>query len=272
MSKHALLILAHQNIDYFIEFAKHHPQVNIYVHMDAKSAYFPAVETAHFDNLILLKNRIAVHWGGFSQIKATLALFEHAFAHSENQFFHLLSGEDVVLQDFDVIEQKWKHNFNHAIMMTCHTAPQYGYRLAWDTWHADSHWQRRFFGKVLTKVYQANAKVFPYQKAVYFGSQWFSVVRDDWEKILPLLDSYSQFFERKLVPDEHFFQTLITEKTDLTIANVNQRLIIFDKSVNNGNSPIYLEVCQLQRAKQDDYWFARKVKSQVALQWLGESQ
>ena len=45
---------------------------------------------------------------------------------------------------------------------------------------------------------------------------------------------------------------------------------IFDKNVNNGNSPIYLDLLKLERAKFDGYWFARKVKKDVALTWLGE--
>ena len=46
--------------------------------------------------------------------------------------------------------------------------------------------------------------------------------------------------------------------------------IIFDKNVNNGNSPIYLDLFKLERAKFDGYWFARKVKKDVALTWLDE--
>lgn len=271
MPKHALLIQAHQDIGYVIELAKRHPNVNIYVHIDAKSAYFPQTETTDLANLFLLNHRVAVHWGGFSQIKATLALFEQAFDNAENQFLHLLSGEDVLLQDFDVIEKNWRTQ-HFAMLMTCQLAPQYGYRLAFDTLHADSEWQRQFFGKVLTKICQAQAKLLPYDKNVYFGSQWFSVTRADWAKILPFIAEYSEFFERKLVPDEHFFQTLVKEKTDIKIANDNKRLIIFDKNVNNGNSPIYLNLEQLQQAKSDGFWFARKVKSETAKLWLMQEE
>ena len=62
------------------------------------------------------------------------------------------------------------------------------------------------------------------------------------EKIVPFTDEYSDFFRHKLVPDEHFFQTLIAEKltNQIRLSNDNRRQIIFDKNVNNGNSPIYL--------------------------------
>lgn len=272
MKKHALLIQAHQDISYFIKLAKIQPNVNFYVHMDAKSDYFPDAETAQLANVFLLKDRITVRWGGFSQIEATLKLFEPAFANKDNAYFHLLSGEDVVLQPFEVIEKQWQQRFDFQTMMTCERAPQYAYRFIMDSPHADSDWQRQLTGKIITKLQQGVAKVKPYHSPIYFGSQWFSVTREDWEKIVPFIDEYSDFFRHKLVPDEHFFQTLITEKltNQIRLSNDNRRQIIFDKNVNNGNSPIYLDLLKLERAKFDGYWFARKVKKDVALTWLGE--
>ena len=272
MKKHALLIQAHQDISYFIKLAKIQPNVNFYVHMDAKSDYFPDAETAQLANVFLLSDRVSVRWGGFSQIEATLKLFETAFANEDNAYFHLVSGEDVVLQPFEVIEKQWQQRFGFQAMMTCEIAPQYAYRFIMDSPHADSDWQRQLTGKIITKLQQGVAKIKPYHSPIYFGSQWFSVTREDWEKIVPFTDEYSDFFRHKLVPDEHFFQTLITEKltNQIRLSNDNRRQIIFDKNVNNGNSPIYLDLFKLERAKFDGYWFARKVKKDVALTWLGE--
>ena len=273
MKKHALLIQAHQDISYFIKLAKIQPNVNFYVHMDAKSRDFPKTDLANLANVVLLSDRVSVRWGGFSQIEATLKLFETAFAHEDNAYFHLLSGEDVVLQPFEVIEKQWQQRFGFQAMMTCEIAPQYAYRFIMDSPHADSNWQRQLTGKIITKLQQGVAKIKPYHSPIYFGSQWFSVTRADWEKIVPFTDEYSDFFRHKLVPDEHFFQTLIAEKltNQIRLSNDNRRQIIFDKNVNNGNSPIYLDLLKLERAKFDGYWFARKVKKDVALTWLGEA-
>lgn len=274
MKKHALLIQAHQDISYFIKLAKIQPNVNFYVHMDAKSKScdYPKTDLANLANVFLLKDRIMVRWGGFSQIEATLKLFETAFAHEDNAYFHLLSGEDVVLQPFEVIEKQWQQRFDFQAMMTCERAPQYAYRFIMDSPHADSNWQRQLTGKIITKLQQGVAKVKTYHSPIYFGSQWFSVTRADWEKIVPFIDGYSDFFRHKLVPDEHFFQTLIAEKltNQICLSNDNRRQIIFDKNVNNGNSPIYLDLLKLERAEFDGYWFARKVKKDVALTWLDE--
>lgn len=272
MKKHALLIQAHQDISYFIKLAKIQPNVNFYVHMDAKSDYFPDAETAQLANVFLLSDRVSVRWGGFSQIEATLKLFETAFSNEDDAYFHLVSGEDVVLQPFEVIEKQWQQRFDFQAMMICEMAPQYAYRFIMDSPHADSDWQRQLTGKIITKLQQGVAKIKTYHSPISFGSQWFSVTREDWEKIVPFTDEYSDFFRHKLVPDEHFFQTLITEKltNQIRLSNDNRRQIIFDKNVNNGNSPIYLDLLKLERAKFDGYWFARKVKKDVALTWLGE--
>lgn len=292
MKKHALLIQAHQDISYFIKLAKIQPNVNFYVHMDAKSRDFPKTDLANLVNVVFLTDRVSVRWGGFSQIEATLKLFETAFANEDNAYFHLLSGEDVVLQPFEVIEKQWQQRFDFQVMMTCERAPEYAYRFIMDSPHADSDWQRQLTGKIITKLQQGVAKIKPYHSSIYFGSQWFSVTRADWEKIVPFTDEYSDFFRHKLVPDEHFFQTLICEKltqqnqteqehsqqqqsqknsaNQLRVSNNNKRLIVFDKAINNGNSPIYLDLLKLERAKFDGYWFARKVKKDVALTWLDE--
>ncbi|MCG8148056.1 beta-1,6-N-acetylglucosaminyltransferase [Moraxella sp. PS-22] len=272
MKKHALLIQAHQDISYFIKLAKIQPNVNFYVHIDAKSDYFPDAETAQLANVFLLKDRITVRWGGFSQIEATLKLFETAFVNEDNAYFHLVSGEDVVLQPFEVIEKQWQQRFDFQAMMACKLAPECAYRFIMDSPHADSNWQRQLTGKIITKLQQGVAKIKTYHSPIYFGSQWFSVTRADWEKIMPFTDEYSDFFRQKLVPDEHFFQTLITEKltNQIRLSNDNRRQIIFDKNVNNGNSPIYLDLLKLEQAKFNGYWFARKVKKDVALTWVGE--
>ena len=270
MKKHAVLIQTHKPIDYFIGLAKRHPNVNFYVHFDKKCDASLLALTDNLANLCLLSDRVDVKWGGFSQVAATLKLFKTAFDNHQNHFFHLLSGEDVVLQPFEVIEKQWQQQLNFQTMMTCQIAPQYAYRFIMDSPHADSDWQRKLSGKLMTKFQQGVATIKNYDKQIYFGSQWFSITRDDWEKILPFVDEYSQFFKRKLVPDEHFFQTLIQEKlvSQIGFSNDNKRLIIFDKAVNHGNSPLYLDVPQLEQAKSAGFWFARKVRQDIAMQWL----
>lgn len=272
--KHALLVQAHKNLDYFIQLANDEKNLNVYVHLDKKSAEFECLKNQDLpSNFYILEDSISVIWGGFSQVLATLKLFHRAMLDSENQFFHLVSGEDVVLQPFEMIEKNWQDVYHFAPMLICEQNSNYFYRFFCDTLHANTRWQRSLGGKILTKIQQIFAKtylLFTKPQPVYFGSQWFSITRDDWQKIQPFLQKYQPFFAKKLVPDEHFFQTLLKNETQIQPSNVNQRYIIFDKKINNGNSPIYLDFAQLQRAKQQYHWFARKVHQDVANEWLNK--
>lgn len=268
-NRHAILVQAHQAVDYWQAFAARMPSVNVYVHVDAKSDV--NITSKDLPNFYVLSERVAVHWGGFSQIQATVNLFAAALANADNQFLHLVSGEDVVLQDFAAIARDWQAR-GDAVMLNCQIAPQYGYRLVSDSLHADTPWQCQLAGKVLTKLQQARAKILPYPAPVYFGSQWFSVTRRDWQKILPYIADYQAFFAKKLVPDEHFLQTLVSEQLagQITLSGDNRRYIVFDKSFNHGNSPLYLNRAALMAAQAQGFWFARKVKPDVARAWLAQ--
>lgn len=112
-SKHAYLILAHENWDLLnLLIATIDDERNdIYLHIDSKVKTLPDVKTENA-GLIILKNRVDVRWGDVSQIEAEYALFETAHNSKEDySYYHLLSGADLPLKSQDYI-----HNFfdNHA--------------------------------------------------------------------------------------------------------------------------------------------------------------
>ncbi|WP_290003031.1 hypothetical protein [Faucicola atlantae] len=66
-NRHAILVQAHQAVDYWQAFAARMPSVNVYVHVDAKSDV--NITSKDLPNFYVLSERVAVHWGGFSQIQ-----------------------------------------------------------------------------------------------------------------------------------------------------------------------------------------------------------
>ncbi|MEL1747555.1 beta-1,6-N-acetylglucosaminyltransferase, partial [Acinetobacter baumannii] len=96
MKKVAILILAHKPIDYFLNLAIRNKNILFFVHFDKKYDYNLVSSSS---NLIILKesDRVDVKWGGFSQVRAMLNLFSFALTYSDSEFFHLVSGEDVLL-------------------------------------------------------------------------------------------------------------------------------------------------------------------------------
>lgn len=265
--KHCVLIQAHKDIGYFLEFARLNEQINFYVHMDRKSDSNLNVSQK---NVFFVKSSINVHWGGWSQVEATLLLFDLALQNEENYYFHLCSGEDVILQSFSKIEYEWQNKFTHVAMIEAYYSKAHQYRTRYNQIHADTNWQRSISGKLLTKLYKYLDILIPNSDYPLYGSQWFSVTRNQALLIKKVSKKHKGFFRKKLCPDEHFFQ-FIFNKENTPIANCNRRFIVFEEEYNNGNSPLYLNNEDLLSANEAGFWFARKVEKDVALKFLYSS-
>ena len=262
--KHCILIQAHKDIDYFLEFAHMNKQINFYVHIDKKS---DSDSISFQKNVFFVKNPVKVRWGGWSQVEATLLLIDLALQNEENGYFHLCSGEDVVLQDFNKIEYEWQNKFIHSAMIESSYSKKHQYRTRYNQVHADTDWQRSVLGKLLTKLYKYLNSIVPNINYPLYGSQWFSLTRKDALVLNSVSIRYKKLFKKKLCPDEHFFQFL-ADNNDVKVANDNRRHIVFNEKYNNGNSPQYLEIESLLSARDAGFWFARKVKQDVALGFL----
>jgi len=262
--KHCVLIQAHKDIDYFLEFARLNGNTNFYVHMDKKSKFNLTIS---HKNVFIVENSINVRWGGWTQVEATLLLFELALQDKENYYFHLCSGEDVILRSFSKIEYEWQKKFTHSAMIESSYSVAHQYRTRYDQIHADTDWQRSLSGKLLTRLYKYLNILIPSSDYPLYGSQWFSVTRNQALLINKASKKHKDFFRKKLCPDEHFFQLILNEKS-IPIANCNRRFIVFEKEYKNGNSPLYLNDEDLLSASEVGFWFARKVEKDIALNFL----
>ena len=121
--KQAFLIVAHKNFEQIVKLVEyiadetHH----VYLHIDKKNekllnqlkAYFQANEF-----IWLLEKPISIHWGGFSQVQATLLLLEEAYK-KQYDFYHLISGQDLFIKpkcEVDAFLTQYKgHQFLEVI-------------------------------------------------------------------------------------------------------------------------------------------------------------
>lgn len=250
--------MAHKDIKYIIEYAKKNVDENFYIHFDLKMEKSRYME-GKSENIFFIHDRVDVKWAGFSMVIATLNLFNFALNHSKyNEYFHLISGDDVILRDKAI----WGDN---QIFMECHNSVDHRYRVRFDTPHADTKGQRSIFGKFLTQFYKRIDKLFQTKEVYYFGSQWFSIRRNELEVLMKSITNDDlNFFRKKLCPDEHFFQYLVVKNKMLDKVSDcgNKRLIKFDLDFQHGSSPIFLNVEQLINAQKQNYWFARKVEAE----------
>lgn len=259
--KIAILILTHKKIDCILKLASISPNINFYIHVDSK-VDINQVKTKKnsVGNIFFIDKRINIKWAGFSMVQATLNLMQYALQHDENnEYFHLISGDDVLLTE----NLAWSDD---GILMECKESKEHCYRMRFNAPHADTQYQRSIIGKILTQGYKFLDRIFPTSEKFYFGSQWFSIRREQLQTILNSISAEDMdFFRKKLCPDEHFFQYLVVKNNFLdTISKEgNKRNIIFDANYQRGSSPVFLSIDQLREAKNNKFWFARKVEPNV---------
>lgn len=267
MKKHAFLVLTHKPIEHIYEFANHYKNCNFYIHVDKKTD-ITKINTFNLENIIFLpdSDRIDVTWAGFSMVQATLNLINFSLKNNTNSFFHLISGDDVILKAFDGF------SFDpDQIYMECYESPRHRYRVRFNTPHADTKYQRKIYGKVLTVLYKILDRIVPSDEKCLFGSQWFSIGRNNLEIMISSIDKdYINSFCHKLCPDEHFFQYLVKKNNlmDKLSIESSKRFIVFDPNYQHGSSPIFLNLETLKAKNESSYCFSRKVQPNVIKKFI----
>lgn len=267
----AVLIQTHNNAKYICTLALKNPKVRFYVHVDKKKPLvFEEIKKNNIVNINLIDERVNVYWGGSTQLTATLKLMNEAIKNNKNKFFHLISGECLPLKSFEEIEKEWKQNpkLNY---IESNKNSEYDWRLKTIYPHANTDYLRTLLGKVLTKILKLSSNILKLtnidKNNYYFGSQWFSITRSTIEKIIFISNSSNFFLDFKYTTcaDEHAFQILVRKYNVEYITNNNKRLINFA----GNSSPIYLSKKTLiDEINKNNYWFARKVKENVAIDLL----
>ena len=106
--KFAYLILAHHQPKQLLRLVKaiYTPNTVIYIHLDLKRDSKPFTTLFarhHLTDVLFIKDRVNVYWGGFSMVKATLNLMQKASADYPYKYYHLLSGSDFPIKSNEYI-------------------------------------------------------------------------------------------------------------------------------------------------------------------------
>ena len=100
--RHAYLLIVHENSNVLKRLLESIDNVNndIYIHVDRKSRDFPFESVKKYVNIskVIFIPRMKVYQGGYSQIKVELELLKFAIKNSSYDYYHLLSGADMVLK------------------------------------------------------------------------------------------------------------------------------------------------------------------------------
>lgn len=111
MSKHAYLIIAHNNFEQLQQLVNllDDDRNDIYLHIDKKAKSFTKDTIKTKYSKLFLTDRVSVKWGGHSQIESELILLKAATKNHYN-YYHLISGVDLPLKSQDHIHEFFEKN------------------------------------------------------------------------------------------------------------------------------------------------------------------
>lgn len=235
-------------------------------------------------NVIFIKNRIRVNWGGYSQIECELLLLRTAFYSSINMdYFHLISGVDYPCKnnkDFDNFfdihngESFMHYDSDKEIQMWRETK----YRSRIQKWNFIdiAIFSNKGLGLKLIQYIQYVFNIFVKRRwipNVVAGWNWFSWHRNVVEYVLlyiKLNPKYLKRYKYTSCCDEVIFHTLLQNKTnELKINKYNSlRYIEWHPKREYKSLPLILKESEYNDIIESNSMFCRKVDPKDSLKLL----
>lgn len=220
--KIAYLIQAHNNVRHLERLlaALDGEDVFFFVHIDRKAELDLFAHLAA-PNVHLVERRVAVYWGDFSQVEATLVLIEAALASPAGvERLVFISGADFPIRSSVEIArffaERPRAEFINTVPMPADAVGKPIARLA--RFHPRPSAPRAVRGlqKVLMRV-GLLPRVRDYRRGLrglrpYGGSSWWALTRSTCEQVMRFVaerPAVVAFFKHTWCPDESFFQTII---------------------------------------------------------------
>ena len=266
--KLAHLILTHSNPARLERLVRRlqHQNADVYIHIDKKIDSQPFHYLEKLGGVYLIQNRIAVDWGNYNMIGATLSSFKEILASNiEYSHINLLSAQDYPLKSPEEIQQFLFANAGRSFM---------NYRLIPDEWDEPLTRLTQYnFGdfKIPGKYQLQNmankflpARKIPAGMKIYGRSQWLTITPEAIRYTFDFLGNNkkaARFLKLTWAVDELFFQTiLLNSPLKDTIVNDHLRYIKFKKGAPN---PETLTINDAQELIESGKFYARKFDGTV---------
>jgi hypothetical protein len=224
-SRIAFLVMAHTEPAHLARLVRAlaAPWAHVFVHIDAKAdidAFLPGL--SGLSDVTLLHDRVAVHWGGWSQVEASLRLIGAAFAHDPPFVrFVLLSGtcyplrSNAALRDFLIADDIERISVGR--MPSAHKEKPLT-RLT--RWHFEGGDRTQGASAAGLRLLNGIAHYGPPRDAMsalgglapHAGSPWWALTREAVETIRNTIETRPElvaFFRHSAFPDEGFFHTIL---------------------------------------------------------------
>lgn len=263
-----------QLIDFFNE-----DWIDLYIHVDSKSNIIKEINIK--ENVNLVKDRVDVRWGTFSQCEATLKAFKLiSESKIRYKYIHLISGEDFPVKSLKYFHDYFSTQSCNFIEYSVLPNPELvkngmdRFQVYYPLWMIGR--PNQIFIRVIRVLYRNfilstkifKRKVVPFE-TIYFGSQWFSINYETFQYINEYLrknEHIIKFFKNSIYPDEMFFQTIILN-AQIPFENENCNLRYIDWSDKQG-SPKKVDKKDIDLAFDTKDIFIRKVQNGKLINYI----
>lgn len=123
--KHAWLIIAHNEFEILqrLVSALDDERSAIFLHFDRKVRTLPDIRVSR-SHLTVLRERVDVRWGSFSQIECELALLQAAAQEGPYDYYHIISGTTLPLKPLEGIDAFFQATAGKTVLTgLCHDTP-----------------------------------------------------------------------------------------------------------------------------------------------------
>lgn len=202
-----------------------HPDFDVFMHVDAKVDIDPFLSVVSpLQRAFVVKDRVEVHWAGFSQVVATIETLRYAFSHSYYDRIVVLQGGTYMLWSNEKIHAYFESlGSQELVHMSAPKASDFSnvhkYRL---DWRMDA---TRFCDRISnlkTRVLY-KGRIPLWSKPLGAPSSFGRIpIRESWAQVsltgecaLSLIDFYDSesyynaYFSRSYAPDESYIPTFV---------------------------------------------------------------
>ncbi len=266
------LVLAHNNPNHFKRLINSlsAPGTDVFIHIDAKSTIADFQTKEESDNIVFIKKRVRISWGGWSLVQATLNLLREALASGkEHDYYCLLSGSEYPLKSqTDIADFLKAHDGTEFIsgVELPHKIAQKpmgrvtNYHIDYE-FHGNNIFSRMIARTALRVVHKMKIRR-PYERILkdmkpYGGSQWWALTRPAIHHIMRFTDvnkKFVRFFINAWIPDESFFHIIM--QSSPFKKSITRSLTFDDWSDTTAIHPAIINFEHLHKAKKDGGIFA----------------
>jgi Core-2/I-Branching enzyme len=259
----------------------------VVVHIDRRAN---AADFSGLPRTTYIKDRIAVNWGGYSIVEATVRMFDVAHRMvAPDDHIVLLSGQCYPVRPIDEFVQHlhcspWKQHCKSALVFD---GSKYSERRLTRNWYWDDLPLRRSARsrRAVSAVRRVMGTLAKRRNAADFaplipvrGSQWIALTQACIQDLLPVAHSseFMSLFKQALAPDEMFFHTLVYNsswRSEMEFPNLMPEVAQPEWEFANFHSPFQsrpLTLADLAAIRSADMYFARKFSGQEGLRLMEE--